>query len=108
MERKITHYVVKPEHQRHLCRLLCLINPEEGELGRIDVTNDASLIRILTEAKVLDLWCTPVYEKEKVTGWYIVLVSGNMVGPFTSKDAANSLPDDRPSKGVTFIDQEIE
>lgn len=102
MERKITHYVVKPEHSGHYQTLVH--TSDDGFQFRVG----SPAHKILTEAKVLDLWCTPCYEKEKVTGWYIVLVSGNMVGPFTSKDAANSLPDDRPSKGVTFIDQEIE
>lgn len=102
MERKITHYVVKPEHIDHFRHFV-----SRKSLSGIVELGSPELV-MLTEAKVLDLWCTPCYQKEKVTGWYIVLVSGNMVGPFTSKDAANSLPDDRPSKGVTFIDQEIE
>lgn len=59
----------------------------------------------LANAKVLDLWCTPCYQKEKVSGWFIVegmdVIGGlTLTGPYLLKQTGDY-------KQI-FIDQEIE
>lgn len=104
MERKITHYVVKPEHEAHYFNFFMYrtINKVKREF-----TPDSIEFQELTEAKVLDLWCTPCYQKEKVTGWYNVYRS-DLVGPYESKDNAKDANKFPCCRGQTFIDQEIE
>lgn len=101
MERKITHYVVKPEHREHLRMILGL-----KQLCTDSVVLETE-IKLLTEAKVLDLWCTPVYEKPRVKGWYNVRETGTLLGPYNSKEESY-WTEERMIIGKIFIDQEIE
>lgn len=108
MERKITHYVVKPEHQEHFTMLTAYalsINTL-----RLDDNRDRKKIQLLTEAKVLDLWCTPCYEKPRVKGWFNVYPADHMmIGPKeTREEAIIDAGSGHKCIGQIFIDQEIE
>lgn len=114
MESKITHYVVKPEHLEHykaLCTasLTAFIPTADG----VEEFKSGSAIHVLlSEAKVLYLWCDAVQEKPRVKGWYNVHTHNSLyvhalTGKYDSAELAKEDADD-DCLGQIFIDQEIE
>lgn len=107
MERKITHYLVKPEHREHIDKFIghCV------EVLRLNDELESGYIQLLTEAKVLELWTYPVYEKPRVKGWYNVYntLDGTheLRGGFESKEVCLRFSSEK-CLGQILIDQEIE
>ena len=66
-DKKIVGYNVKEEFNDHFNILF-----NKSSYIKIDI--DSTLYFELKRAKVLDIWCDPVFEEETYVGWYIVKV----------------------------------
>ena len=85
--KRIKHYKVKPEHLTDVEDLCC---------ASVEAFHSESDVRRrLERAKVLNIWCEPVYEKEKVELdlWMNVYQSGATV--YTSRELADRYDRDR-------------
>ncbi len=85
MKKKIKYYKIKPEHVPHVMMLIQNTPP-------VTFHTDSVLAEELDSAKVLDIWCEPVYEREMIHyEKYINIYPSGRIASHDSQAEANRL-----------------